>query len=93
MTISDVVFKNFYGTSSKKYDPKAGTLICSAPDVSSLPQRSIYQAPWRRRLTMSQKCNNIRAENITITTPSGASPQWICNNVQNNLLDINCVSS
>ena len=34
MTISDVIFKNFYGTTSKKYDPKVGTLICSSPEVS-----------------------------------------------------------
>jgi len=43
MTISDVTFKNFDGTTSKKYDPKVGTLVCSSPDVSCpliLPSRS-----------------------------------------------------
>ncbi len=33
MKISDVVFKGFWGTTSKKSDPVVGSLICSAPDV------------------------------------------------------------
>ncbi|KAH7159778.1 pectin lyase fold/virulence factor [Dactylonectria estremocensis] len=32
LTIEDVTLKNMWGTTSKKYDPRAGTLICSAPD-------------------------------------------------------------
>ncbi|KAH8661997.1 polygalacturonase [Xylariales sp. PMI_506] len=32
MTISDVWFKDFWGTTSKKYDPKVGTLVCSSPE-------------------------------------------------------------
>lgn len=35
MTIEDVTFKNMWGTTSKKYDPKVATLVCSSPDVSS----------------------------------------------------------
>ncbi|KAM0253125.1 hypothetical protein ACHAQJ_007401 [Trichoderma viride] len=34
MTISDVVFKNMWGTTSTKYDPKVGTLTCSSTEVS-----------------------------------------------------------
>lgn len=34
MTISNVVFKNIWGTTSKKYDPEVGTLICSSREVS-----------------------------------------------------------
>ncbi|KAH8198384.1 hypothetical protein TruAng_007481 [Truncatella angustata] len=30
MTISDVYFLDFWGTTSKKYDPKVGTLVCSS---------------------------------------------------------------
>ncbi|KAI5778849.1 putative exopolygalacturonase X [Geopyxis carbonaria] len=33
LTIEDVWFKDFTGTSSAKYDPKAGILTCSSPDV------------------------------------------------------------
>ncbi|KAH8908026.1 polygalacturonase [Coniochaeta sp. PMI_546] len=69
MTISDVVFKNMWGTTSKKYDPKVGTLVCSSPD----------------------KCRNIRAENITVTPPSGKTATWVCTNMDNSLLDINCI--
>ncbi|KAH8687041.1 pectin lyase fold/virulence factor [Ilyonectria robusta] len=35
LTIEDVVMKNMWGTTSKKYDPRAGTLICSAADRCS----------------------------------------------------------
>lgn len=37
LTISDITMKNFWGTVSDKYDPEAGTLVCSAADVSSEP--------------------------------------------------------
>ncbi|KAF3923214.1 Exopolygalacturonase [Dactylellina cionopaga] len=33
LVIQNVVFKNMWGTASKKYDPKVGTLVCSSPDV------------------------------------------------------------
>ncbi|KAK1238531.1 hypothetical protein MKX07_006677 [Trichoderma sp. CBMAI-0711] len=69
MTISNVVFKNMWGTTSKKYDPKVGTLTCSS----------------------TEKCVNIAAKNISVVNPSGRIPQWICTNVDESLLDINCV--
>ncbi|KAK2060926.1 polygalacturonase [Colletotrichum caudatum] len=31
MTISDIYFKNFDGTTSSKYSPRVGTLVCSSP--------------------------------------------------------------
>ncbi|KAL1851009.1 hypothetical protein VTK73DRAFT_9564 [Phialemonium thermophilum] len=70
MTISDVLFLDMSGTTSAKYDPKVGTLVCSSPE----------------------KCVNIAAHNITVTNPSGRTPQWICTNMDEALLDINCVS-
>lgn len=33
LTISDVHFTNFKGTTSGKYDPDVGTIVCSSPDV------------------------------------------------------------
>jgi galacturan 1,4-alpha-galacturonidase len=35
MTISDVYFKNIKGTTSGKYDPDVGTIVCSSPSVCS----------------------------------------------------------
>ncbi|KAF5625108.1 exopolygalacturonase [Fusarium sp. NRRL 52700] len=35
LTIKDVTMKNFWGTVSTKYDPRAGSLVCSAPDRCS----------------------------------------------------------
>ncbi|ORY60577.1 glycoside hydrolase family 28 protein [Pseudomassariella vexata] len=32
MTISDIYFLDFTGTSSKKYDPRVGTLVCSSSE-------------------------------------------------------------
>ncbi|KAL7952127.1 glycoside hydrolase family 28 protein [Trichoderma barbatum] len=71
MTISDVIFKNMWGATSKKYDPKVGTLTCSS----------------------TEKCLNIAAYNISVTNPSGKTPQWICTNMDESLLDIDCVSA
>jgi len=34
LTISDVLFTNIKGTTSGKYDPLVGTIVCSSPDVS-----------------------------------------------------------
>jgi galacturan 1,4-alpha-galacturonidase len=34
LTIEDVTIRNLWGTTSLSTDPQAGTLICSAPDVS-----------------------------------------------------------
>jgi hypothetical protein len=34
MIIEDILFENFDGVASKKYDPIVGTLVCSSPDVS-----------------------------------------------------------
>lgn len=34
LTIEDITMKNMWGTTSAKLDPLAGTLVCSAPDVS-----------------------------------------------------------
>lgn len=36
LTISDITIKNLFGTTSEKDDPEAGTLVCSAPDVSNM---------------------------------------------------------
>ncbi|KAE8415523.1 pectin lyase fold/virulence factor [Aspergillus pseudocaelatus] len=33
LVIEDVLFKDFKGTTSKKYDPRIGELTCSSPDV------------------------------------------------------------
>jgi galacturan 1,4-alpha-galacturonidase len=33
LTISDITVKNFHGTTSKKYDPLVGYLVCSSPSV------------------------------------------------------------
>lgn len=38
--------KNFWGTVSDKYDPEAGTLVCSAADVSSDLSRVTWAFAW-----------------------------------------------
>ncbi|CAH0050681.1 unnamed protein product [Clonostachys solani] len=35
LTIDDITMKNFWGVTSSKYDPEAGTLVCSAADRCS----------------------------------------------------------
>ncbi|KAL5906094.1 hypothetical protein ACKVV1_010500 [Pyricularia oryzae] len=33
VTMEDVLFRDFTGTTSKRYDPRVGQLVCSAPEV------------------------------------------------------------
>ncbi|GKT52944.1 exopolygalacturonase [Colletotrichum tofieldiae] len=69
LVIEDIVFKDFTGTTSKKNDPRVGSLICSDPSV----------------------CKNIQAHDINISPPSGKPAKWTCTNMDNSLLDIDCI--
>ncbi|KAJ0270410.1 hypothetical protein COL940_011703 [Colletotrichum noveboracense] len=69
LVIEDILFKDFTGTTSKKNDPRVGSLICSDPSV----------------------CKNIQAHNINVSPPSGKDPKWTCTNMDNSLLDIDCI--
>ncbi|KAJ8119921.1 hypothetical protein ONZ43_g3237 [Nemania bipapillata] len=71
LVIEDILFKDFYGTTSKRHDPHVGTLVCSDPSV----------------------CKNIRAENIAIAPPSAAVAEWVCTNMDEGLLEMNCVAA
>lgn len=42
------------------------------------------------RASIQQRCSNIRAENVTVTVPSGKTPVWECKNIDKSLLKINC---
>lgn len=79
--------KNMWGTTSTKYDPRAGTLICSAADVSLL---SISRMRAILTRISGKRCSNIQAENITVTVPSGEPAEYECVNLDNSLLDIPC---
>ncbi|KAI4870822.1 glycoside hydrolase family 28 protein [Hypoxylon rubiginosum] len=37
------------------------------------------------------RCSNIRVENITITVPSGQNPVYECRNMENSLLQLDCI--
>lgn len=39
MIISEIYFIDMWGTTSKKYDPKVGTMVCSGPEVSIIDTR------------------------------------------------------
>lgn len=88
MILEDVLFKDFEGTTSKKFDPKVGEMICSAPGVSFMLTCDL-QRPclW---LTFDPKtCTNVRAENVRINTPSGKTPRWSTRYLDRSLLDVN----
>ncbi|KAI8205374.1 Exopolygalacturonase A [Colletotrichum sp. SAR 10_65] len=36
-------------------------------------------------------CKNIQAHNINVSPPSGKDPKWTCTNMDNSLLDIDCI--
>jgi galacturan 1,4-alpha-galacturonidase len=45
VTLTDVTFKNFFGTVSKKFDPVVGSLICSSEEVSAPDGSLVLGAP------------------------------------------------
>lgn len=96
--------KNMWGTTSAKLDPLAGTLVCSAPDVSPHVQPFIsaslislfFSSVILDSLVLTlirpeQRCSNIRVENLTVTVPSRKPPVYACSNVDEGLLDLTCV--
>ncbi|KAL5342696.1 Exopolygalacturonase X-2 [Aspergillus crustosus] len=66
VVITDVLFKNIWGTAEGSDDPVVGQLICGS----------------------EESCDNIRAENVTLTNPSGETPQWECRYQDEELLDL-----
>ncbi|GKT80662.1 LOW QUALITY PROTEIN: exopolygalacturonase [Colletotrichum tofieldiae] len=89
LVIEDIVFKDFTGTTSKKNDPRVGSLICSDPS-RSLVFFSFWGAlPIIR--TDIRVCKNIQAHDINISPPSGKPAKWTCTNMDNSLLDIDCI--
>ncbi|CAK7236998.1 hypothetical protein SBRCBS47491_009827 [Sporothrix bragantina] len=73
----DILFDDMSGVMSTKYDPVAGYLICSSPTSV---------------LTLSQVCSNVVAKNIAVTEPSGKNATFTCTNMDDTLLELNCVS-
>ncbi|KAF5964144.1 exopolygalacturonase [Fusarium bulbicola] len=67
LTIEDVTMKNFWGTVSTKYDPRAGTLVCSAPDrCSNIVAEDIrVQVPSKKPPVYD--CQNIDTSTLDIT--------------------------
>ncbi|GFF57893.1 probable exopolygalacturonase X [Aspergillus udagawae] len=59
MTISNIVFKNIRGTTSKRYDPKVGTLVCSdASKCSNIQAHNISVSPPSGK-TANWVCTNL----------------------------------
>ena len=75
LTISDVLMQNFYGTTSTKFDPIVGYLVCSSPDVcSDITTRDIavHSPTGRDRFT----CANIPETGLQVnctTTNKGSN--------------------
>ncbi|KAJ4139673.1 hypothetical protein NW765_003582 [Fusarium oxysporum] len=59
--------KNFWGTVSTKYDPRAGSLVCSAPDrCSNIVAEDIkVQVPSKKPPVYD--CQNIDTSTLDIT--------------------------
>lgn len=61
LTISDVHFKNFRGTTSGKRDPDVGTIVCSSPNVSApLCSESIWSNDFRFAPTSTPRTSTSR---------------------------------
>ncbi|KAI5359592.1 Putative glycoside hydrolase, family 28, pectin lyase/virulence factor [Septoria linicola] len=72
LTISGVDISGIHGTTSKKYDPISGYVVCSSPSV----------------------CNDIKLEDVKVTSPKGVTNAFKCGNVDESLLQgINCTKA
>jgi galacturan 1,4-alpha-galacturonidase len=73
LTIEDITIKNMFGSTSKKLDPQAGSLICSAPDRCSniLAANITVQAPSGKVPVYA--CKNVDKSTLGIncTDPAG----------------------
>ncbi|KAF3933846.1 Exopolygalacturonase [Dactylella cylindrospora] len=68
LKIQNVLFRGMYGTTSKKNDPRVGSLVCAG----------------------EANCNNIYARDINAFPPSAKDPFFICNRMDQSLLDLPC---
>ncbi|KAK8174518.1 pectin lyase fold/virulence factor [Phyllosticta citribraziliensis] len=70
LTISNILIKNFTGTTSDKYDPLVGTLVCSSETVcSNITVQDIdVKSPSG---TNEFECTNIDETNLAVNCTSG----------------------
>ncbi|KAJ0107470.1 hypothetical protein J7T55_007659 [Diaporthe amygdali] len=73
LTISDITMKNFWGTTSTKLDPEAGSLVCSASDRCSniVAQNISVNVPSGEAPVY--ECSNVDPEllDVTCVAPEG----------------------
>ncbi|EXF86499.1 exopolygalacturonase [Colletotrichum fioriniae PJ7] len=101
------LFKNINNdraiTITQCYGQKNQTLCEEFPanlTISDITLKNIYGVvstkldPQAGSLVCSaaDRCSNIRAENVTVTVPSGKPPVYECKNLDKGLLQINCTS-
>ncbi|KAJ0304852.1 hypothetical protein COL516b_005628 [Colletotrichum fioriniae] len=101
------LFKNINNdraiTITQCYGQKNQTLCEEFPanlTISDITLKNIYGVvstkldPQTGSLVCSaaDRCSNIRAENVTVTVPSGKPPVYECKNLDKGLLQINCTS-
>ncbi|KAL6918457.1 hypothetical protein FSHL1_009893 [Fusarium sambucinum] len=67
LTIEDITMKNFWGTVSKKFDPRAGSLVCSAPDrCSNIVAENITVGVPSKKPPVYD-CSNVDPDTLDIT--------------------------
>ena len=67
--LTDVLFKNFYGTTSKKLDPVVGSLICSSEGVSISPTcraGPLLTSCFSRATTFAPKMSLLRTQVVEL---------------------------
>ncbi|KAM5360119.1 hypothetical protein ACJZ2D_013978 [Fusarium nematophilum] len=67
LTIEDITMRNMWGTTSKKYDPRAGTLVCSAADRCSniVAENITVTVPSKKPAVYD--CQNVDTDLLDIT--------------------------
>ncbi|KAM0431380.1 hypothetical protein ACHAPT_005357 [Fusarium lateritium] len=67
LTIEDITLRNMWGTTSKKFDPRAGSLVCSAPDRCSniVAENITVTVPSKEPPVYD--CQNLDTDSLDIT--------------------------
>ncbi|KAL7271762.1 hypothetical protein RUND412_005456 [Rhizina undulata] len=70
LTISDIYFQNFWGTTSTKYDPKVGTLVCSSETACSNINAKNISVTAPSGKSAYYKCDNVDDSLLDVTCKS-----------------------
>ncbi|PWN47604.1 hypothetical protein IE53DRAFT_371319, partial [Violaceomyces palustris] len=74
LKISDILFTNFKGTTSAKYDPFVGHIVCSSPDTCSNIRATNIDVVSPKNGSKTYTCQNVDNSLLQVQCSSKDSP-------------------